>query len=193
MAAEAAGAQALTLINTLRGMAIDIRRRQPLLGNVTGGLSGPAIKPVALALVWQAAKAVTIPIIGCGGVCTVEDVLEFLMAGAAAVQVGSATFADPVLLPKLVTELENWLEKENMSVEKLVGAAILGMDKTVFFTGRIGAKLFLQSAYILHEGTAGGAANRQCFEAVTVRADIVVIHLIQSFSFTVYNSVPSVI
>jgi dihydroorotate dehydrogenase (NAD+) catalytic subunit len=123
MAAEAAGAQALTLINTLRGMAIDIRRRQPLLGNVTGGLSGPAIKPVALALVWQAAKAVTIPIIGCGGVCTVEDVLEFLMAGAAAVQVGSATFADPVLLPKLVTELENWLEKENMSVEKLVGAA----------------------------------------------------------------------
>ena len=123
LAAESAGAQALTLVNTLRGLAIDIQKKRPLLGNVTGGLSGPALKPVALALVWQAAKSVTIPIIGCGGIASVEDIIEFLMAGATAVQVGSATFADPLLLPKLVVELEKWLEAENMTAGNLVGAA----------------------------------------------------------------------
>ncbi|MDD4769070.1 MAG: dihydroorotate dehydrogenase [Eubacteriales bacterium] len=123
LAAEAGGASALTLINTLRGMAIDIRTRRPLLGNVTGGLSGPAIKPVALSLVWQAAKAVSIPIIGCGGIARVEDVLEFLLAGASAVQVGSAAFTNPLLLPRLAAELAKWLEQENTSVRDLVGAA----------------------------------------------------------------------
>ena len=123
LAAEEAGASALTLINTLRGMAIDIDTKRPLLGNITGGLSGPAIKPVALALVWQAAKVVTIPIIGCGGIACVEDVIEFLLAGAAAVQVGSATFAAPLLLPTLVAQLGRWLEQENTSVQELVGAA----------------------------------------------------------------------
>lgn len=122
-AAEAGGAQAITLINTLRGMAIDIRTRRPLLGNVTGGLSGPAIKPVALALVWQAAKAVNIPIIGCGGIAGAADVVEFLLAGASAVQVGSASFASPLLLPDIVAELEQWLIKEDATVQKLVGAA----------------------------------------------------------------------
>jgi len=125
-AAEAAGAQALTLINTLRGMAIDIHSRRPLLGNLTGGLSGPAIKPVALAFIWQAAQVVDIPIIGCGGIAGVEDIIEFLLAGAAAVQVGSATFADPLLLPRLVTELEQWLEERNTSIQELVGAAHRG-------------------------------------------------------------------
>lgn len=123
LAAEAGGANALTLINTLRGIAIDVRTRRPILGNVSGGLSGPAIKPVALSLVWQAAKAVSIPIIGCGGIARVEDVLEFLLAGAAAVQVGSAAFADPLLLPRLAKELEAWLERENTSVKELVGLA----------------------------------------------------------------------
>ncbi len=123
LAAEAAGANALTLINTLRGIAIDVRTRRPILGNVSGGLSGPAIKPVALSLVWQAAKAVSIPIIGCGGIARVEDVLEFLLAGAAAVQVGSAAFADPLLLPRLAKELASWLERENTSVKELVGLA----------------------------------------------------------------------
>lgn len=122
-AAEAAGASALTLINTLRGLAIDIRAQKPLLGNVTGGLSGPAIKPVALAFVWQAAQAVKIPIIGCGGIARVEDVVEFLLAGASAVQVGSASFNDPLLLPRLVEELKLWLEAEDTSVQELVGAA----------------------------------------------------------------------
>lgn len=126
LAAQEAGAHALTLINTLRGMAIDIYQRKPLLGNVTGGLSGPAIKPVALALVWQVAKAVQIPIIGCGGIASVEDVVEFLLAGASAVQVGSATFADPLLLPRLVADLENWLEEHDTNVEDLVGAAHQG-------------------------------------------------------------------
>lgn len=121
--AEAGGADALTLINTLRGMAIDVRTRRPILGNVSGGLSGSAIKPVALSLVWQAAKAVSIPIIGCGGIAQVGDVVEFLLAGAAAVQVGSATFADPLLLPRLVKDLEAWVEQEDCSVKELVGAA----------------------------------------------------------------------
>lgn len=123
LAAEAAGANALTLINTLRGLAIDIKTRRPLLGNVSGGLSGPAIKPVALSLIWQAAKAVSIPIIGCGGIARVEDVVEFLLAGAAAVQVGSAAFAEPLLLPRLAADLESWLERENTSVKELVGHA----------------------------------------------------------------------
>lgn len=125
-AAQAGGAHALTLINTLRGMAIDIKTHRPLLGNVTGGLSGPAIKPVALAFVWQAAQAVNIPIIGCGGISCVQDVVEFLLAGAAAVQVGSATFADPLLLPRLVVELDEWLEAESTCVTELVGAAHKG-------------------------------------------------------------------
>lgn len=125
-AAQAAGAKALTLINTLRGMAINIKERQPLLGNITGGLSGPAIKPVALAMVWQVAQAVEIPIIGCGGIMGVEDVVEFLLAGASAVQVGSSTFGNPLLLPQLVSGLEEWLERENTSVQELVGAAHRG-------------------------------------------------------------------
>lgn len=123
LAAEAAGAEALTLINTLRGMAIDIQGRRPLLGNISGGLSGPAIKPVALSFVWQAHQAVSIPIIGCGGISRVEDVIEFLLAGAVAVQVGSAAFRQPLLLPELVRDLADWLEKNATSVKELVGAA----------------------------------------------------------------------
>jgi dihydroorotate dehydrogenase (NAD+) catalytic subunit len=122
-AAEEAGAAALTVINTLRGMAIDIQRRKPVLGNVFGGLSGAAIKPVALACVWQVAEAVEIPVIGCGGISSLEDVLEFILAGASAVQVGSATFNDPFLLPRLMKELAGWLEAEDTTVTALVGKA----------------------------------------------------------------------
>lgn len=122
-AAEAGGASALTVCNTLRGMAIDIENKRPLLANAFGGLSGPAIKPVALALVWQVSQAVDIPVIGCGGIAGVEDVVEFLLAGAAAVQVGSATFSQPLLLPRLVRGLEDWLDQHQTTVEKLVGAA----------------------------------------------------------------------
>lgn len=123
LAAEAAGAAALTLINTLKAMAIDIPSRRPLLGNTSGGLSGPAIKAVGLHAVWQAYQAVSIPIIGCGGIATVDDVVEYLLAGAAAVQVGSATFGRPLLLPELVKGLAAWLAAEGASVRQLVGAA----------------------------------------------------------------------
>lgn len=129
LAAEAAGAAALTLINTLRGLAIDVAGRRPLLANITGGLSGPGIKPVALAMVWQVYEKVAIPIIGCGGICCVEDVVEFLLAGAAAVQVGSATFARPLLLPELAAGLEEWLAKEETNVQTLIGAAHKGGRK----------------------------------------------------------------
>jgi len=99
------GADAVTLINTLQGMAIDWRRRKPLLGNVVGGLSGPAIKPVALRCVHQVHRAVGIPIIGVGGIMTIDDCLEFFVAGAAAVQVGTANFAEPVVSARLLAEL----------------------------------------------------------------------------------------
>ncbi len=128
-AAETAGASALTVSNTLRGMAMDIHKRRPLLANTFGGLSGPAIKPVALALVWQASQAVSIPVIGCGGISSVEDVVEFLLAGASAVQAGTATFSQPLLLPGLVSGLEQWLEENNTTVKQLVGAAHPGRQQ----------------------------------------------------------------
>ena len=99
------GADAVTLINTLQGMAVDWRRRKPLLGNVVGGLSGPAIKPVALRCVHQVHRAVGIPIIGVGGIMTIDDCMEFFVAGAAAVQIGTASFAEPVVSARLLDEL----------------------------------------------------------------------------------------
>jgi dihydroorotate dehydrogenase (NAD+) catalytic subunit len=95
-AAAEAGADALSLVNTFVGMAIDWRRRRPILGNVTGGLSGPAIKPLALRLVWQVARQVRVPIIGIGGIATIDDVMEFLLAGTSAIQLGTVNFYDPV-------------------------------------------------------------------------------------------------
>lgn len=128
LAAQAAGARALTLINTLRGLAIDSKKRRPLLGNISGGLSGPAIKPVALYQVWQAYRAVSIPIIGCGGIAGVEDALEFFLAGAAALQVGSAAFANPLVLPQLVRGLADWLVTNDTTVSELVGEAHRGRE-----------------------------------------------------------------
>lgn len=104
--AEAAGASALSCINTLTGMAVDLRSRKPRLANVIGGLSGPAIKPVALRCVWQVSRAVTIPVIGVGGIMTAEDVLEFILVGAAAVQIGTANFLRPDAAFRLVRECE---------------------------------------------------------------------------------------
>jgi dihydroorotate dehydrogenase (NAD+) catalytic subunit len=108
-AAEEAGADALTVANTYPAMAIDLRSQKSRLGNLTGGLSGPAIKPITLRLVWEAKKAVKIPIIGLGGVETVEDVLEYLSVGASAVQVGTASFADPRASEHLARALTNAL------------------------------------------------------------------------------------
>ncbi len=104
-AAEEGGADALTLINTLLGMAVDWRRRRPLLGNVMGGLSGPAIKPVALRCVYQVARAVSLPIVGVGGIASIDDVMEFLVAGATAVQIGTANFYNPTVSMQILDEL----------------------------------------------------------------------------------------
>ena len=114
-AVEDAGADAVSLINTLLGLAIDVKTRRPVLGNETGGLSGPAIKPVALRMVWQVAHAVHIPVCGMGGIMTGTDAVEFMMAGADTVQVGTASLASPYAIPKITDELRMWCEKNNIS------------------------------------------------------------------------------
>lgn len=124
-AIEDAGADAISAVNTLSGMAIDRRGRRPLLGNTYGGLSGPALKPVALRVVYEVAQVVDVPIVAIGGVSSLEDVLDFLMAGACAVQVGTAVFADPVLPVRLIDELEAWCAHEGLgSPRDIVGAAL---------------------------------------------------------------------
>jgi dihydroorotate dehydrogenase (NAD+) catalytic subunit len=123
-AAEYAGADSVSLVNTLVGMAIDVRRRKPVLANQTGGLSGPAIKPIAVRMVYQVAAAVEIPVIGMGGIMSLNDALEFFMAGASAIQVGTAIFVDPGLPIRLIDELGAWLEKEGfLSLAQVVGIA----------------------------------------------------------------------
>lgn len=123
--AEAAGADAISLINTLTAMKIDIRKRKPLLANVTGGLSGPAIKPVAVRMVYQCAKAVKIPIIGMGGIMTGEDAIEFLMAGACAIAVGAATFHDPAAPTRIASEIEAFMAAEGITaLTDIIGAAL---------------------------------------------------------------------
>ncbi len=121
-AVEAAGADGLVLINTLMGMRIDLKTGKPLLANNTGGLSGPAIKPVAIRMVWQVAQAVNIPIIGVGGITCAEDVLEFLNAGASAVEVGAQNFVDLYVCPKIIEELPTVLDRYGYaSVKEAVG------------------------------------------------------------------------
>jgi dihydroorotate dehydrogenase (NAD+) catalytic subunit len=123
-AVERAGADAVSLINTLKGMAIDIPGRKPVLGNGTGGLSGPAIKPVALRMVYQVAGAVKIPVIGCGGISTADDAIEFIMAGAAAVQVGTAGFINPRAPMDVLEGIEGFMETEGIgSLSEIRGAA----------------------------------------------------------------------
>jgi dihydroorotate dehydrogenase (NAD+) catalytic subunit len=124
-AIEAAGADAISAINTLSGMAIDRGRRRPLLGNTYGGLSGPAIKPVALRVVYEVAQVVRIPVVAVGGVAALEDVLDYLFAGASAVQVGTAIFADPGLPLRLVDELAAWCAAQGLgSHREIIGAAL---------------------------------------------------------------------
>jgi dihydroorotate dehydrogenase (NAD+) catalytic subunit len=119
-----AGADALSLINTYKGMAIEVEERRPLLGNVAGGLSGPAIKPLALYMVYRVAGAVEVPVIGCGGITTATDVLEFIMAGARAVQVGTATFVNPKAAIEVIEGIERFLgEKGFGDISELVAAA----------------------------------------------------------------------
>ncbi|MDU0460697.1 MAG: dihydroorotate dehydrogenase [Geobacteraceae bacterium] len=122
-ACEDAGADCLSLINTLTGMAIDLNRRRPVLANITGGFSGPAIKPVALRMVWQVSKAVKVPIIGIGGIMNATDALEFMLAGATAVQVGTASFINPGAAQTIAADMEAWLVENGVAdVKSLIGA-----------------------------------------------------------------------
>ena len=121
-AVEAEGADSASLINTLMGMAIDVEKRQSLLSIGTGGLSGPAVKPVALRMVWQVAKAVDIPVVGLGGICNVQDAIEFFMAGATAIEIGTANFLDPMVTVKVRNGINEWLDAHGCkSVKEIVG------------------------------------------------------------------------
>lgn len=121
-AVEAEGADSVSLINTLMGMAIDIERRKPMLSINTGGLSGPAVKPVALRMVWQVAKAVGIPVVGLGGICSHTDAIEFLLAGASAVEIGTANFLDPQITVKVKNGINDWLDAHGCkSVGEIIG------------------------------------------------------------------------
>ena len=121
-AVESAGADSISVINTLIGMAINAKTRKPVLDNVIGGLSGPAIKPVALRMVYETAKAVDIPVIGIGGINSLEDVLEFLIAGASAVQVGTMNFVNPAASGELLHGLQDYLQQENLQLQDLIGS-----------------------------------------------------------------------
>ena len=122
-AVEGQGADAVSLVNTFLGMAIDAEKREPLLSTITGGLSGPAIKPIALRMVWQVANAVKIPVVGIGGIMNAADAIEFMLAGASVVQVGTAIFKDPMIPVKIVEGIEDYLKRHNMqSASELIGA-----------------------------------------------------------------------
>ncbi|MBE3085836.1 MAG: dihydroorotate dehydrogenase, partial [Bacteroidetes bacterium] len=119
---EKEGADSISLINTLLGMSVDVEKMRPALSTITGGLSGPAIKPIALRMVWQVAKAVRIPVIGMGGIMTTSDALEFFLAGASAVQIGTASFIDPQAPVKILEGIENYLIKKGFSdIKEIIG------------------------------------------------------------------------
>lgn len=120
---EAEGADSISLINTLLGMAIDAEKRKPILSTITGGLSGPAVKPIALRMVWQVAQAVKIPVVGLGGIMNAADAIEFLLAGATAVQIGTANFIDPTVTIKVIDGIEEYLNRHRFgSVSDIIGA-----------------------------------------------------------------------
>ncbi len=122
-AVEGAGADAVSLINTMLGMAIDVEKRKPILSTVTGGLSGPAIKPVALRMVWQVAKAVGVPVVGLGGIMNADDAIAFLLAGATAIEIGTANFIDPAVTVKVAEGIDAYLDRHGYrSVKEIIGA-----------------------------------------------------------------------
>lgn len=124
MVCEEAKADAICLINTVRAMAIDIHTKKPVLGNITGGLAGPTIKPIALAMVYQVCQAVKIPVIGAGGISSAEDAIEFLLAGASAIQVGSSLFRDPLVVKKIIQGIESYLVQHGyQNVSQIIGLA----------------------------------------------------------------------
>jgi dihydroorotate dehydrogenase (NAD+) catalytic subunit len=122
-AVEDAGADSVSLINTLLGMAIDAEKRRPVLSTITGGLSGPAVKPVALRMVYQVAKTVKIPVIGLGGISSAADAIEFMLAGATAIQVGTANFIDPAITIKIIDGITDYLQRHHIKdINELIGA-----------------------------------------------------------------------
>lgn len=122
-AVEAEGADSISMINTLLGMAIDAEKRRPVLSTITGGLSGPAVKPIALRMVWQAAQAVKVPIIGMGGIASATDAIEFLLAGASAVEVGTYNFVDPSVTTQIVDGIEDYMRRHGFTdIQDLIGA-----------------------------------------------------------------------
>lgn len=125
-AAQEGGADCISLVNTFTGMIIDIERRRPVIANNTGGVSGAGIKPIAVKMVYEAAHAVSIPVIGMGGIMTGADAIEFMMAGAKAVQVGTANFADPLAMPRIIKEMNDWLDRHNIkSVKEIIDTVTL--------------------------------------------------------------------
>ena len=123
LAVEAAGADAVSLINTLTGMSVDIERRRPHLANITGGLSGPAVKPVALRMVWQVVQSVKIPVIGIGGIATAADALEFLIAGATAAEIGTANFTNPAVTMGILDGIEEYMIRHGIGrIGELIGS-----------------------------------------------------------------------
>ena len=122
LAVEGAGADSVSLINTLMGMAVNVKTRKPVLSTVTGGLSGPCVKPVALRMVWQVAKVVKIPVVGLGGISCANDAIEFLLAGASAIQIGTANFIDPTVTIKVIDGINNYLDLNGFkSVKEIIG------------------------------------------------------------------------
>lgn len=124
-AAESAGADAISLINTLSGMAVNLKTRRPILANIQGGMSGPAVKPIALRMVWQCYNAVKLPIIGLGGITNYQDVLEFMLCGASAVEVGTANIMNPTASYDIVNDLKAYVERENIDIRDIVGKLIV--------------------------------------------------------------------
>lgn len=122
LAVEAEGADSISLINTLLGMAVDVQKRKPILSTITGGLSGACVKPIALRMVWQVAKAVKVPVVGLGGIMSATDAIEFLLAGASAIQVGTANFIDPTITIKIIEGINQYLDENNFSsVNDIIG------------------------------------------------------------------------
>jgi dihydroorotate oxidase len=122
LAVEGAGADSVSLINTLMGMAVNVKTRKPVLSTVTGGLSGPCVKPVALRMVWQVAKVVKIPVVGLGGISCANDAIEFLLAGASAIQIGTANFIDPTVTIKVIDGINDYLDRNGFkSVKEIIG------------------------------------------------------------------------
>ena len=125
-AVEGSGADSVSLINTLLGMAIDAEKRRPVLSTITGGMSGAAVKPIALRMVWQVSKAVNIPVIGLGGIMNWKDAVEFLLAGASAIQIGTANFIDPAVTVKVSEGINDYLDRHGFtSVKDIVGGLIV--------------------------------------------------------------------